>query len=271
MSKYIGRLAPTPSGFLHVGHLQTFKEACLRAKLAGGKIILRIEDIDSSRTRKEYIDAAVKDMRSFGISWDEGYGVSSDSSKYLQSNRILLYKDALSKLAKKGVIYKSFVSRKELSSFPSKIAKPFDFLEGEKIFPSQLRGNVESLTLSESDFFANWRFQVPDGKTISFEDKNFGKVSLVAGKDFGDFAVWRKNGEPMYELAVCVDDADMKITEVVRGADLLVSTARQILLYEALELKVPDFFHCPLVLDDNGKKLSKSVLKKNSPHLLKNR
>lgn len=103
----------------------------------------------------------------------------------------------------------------------------------------------------------NWRFRVPDGETISFVDGHFGEQHFVAGKDFGDFVVWRQDGVPAYQLAVVVDDAAMQITEVVRGADLLLSTARQLLLYRALDLAPPEFFHCPLVMDESGQRLAK--------------
>jgi glutamyl-tRNA synthetase len=103
----------------------------------------------------------------------------------------------------------------------------------------------------------SWRFRVPDGEAIAFEDRNLGALSFVASRDFGDFVVWRHDGVPSYQLAVVVDDATMRITEVVRGADLLVSTARQILLYRALGWTPPDFFHCPLVTDVDGARLAK--------------
>ena len=103
----------------------------------------------------------------------------------------------------------------------------------------------------------NWRFRVPDGEVIAFEDGGFGPQRFVAGRDFGDFVVWRSIGMPSYQLAVVVDDAAMQITEVVRGADLLLSTARQILLYRALGLTSPAYYHCPLVTDDQGQRLAK--------------
>jgi glutamyl-tRNA synthetase len=104
---------------------------------------------------------------------------------------------------------------------------------------------------------ANWRFRVPDGETISFADGNFGEQRFIAGKNFGDFVVWRGDDVPAYQLACVVDDAAMQITKVVRGVDLLVSTARQILLYRALNLLVPDFYHCELMRDDKGVRLAK--------------
>ena len=103
----------------------------------------------------------------------------------------------------------------------------------------------------------SWRFRVPDGETISFTDENLGAQKFIAGKDFGDFVAWRGDGVPAYQLSCAVDDAAMQITEVVRGADLLVSTARQILIYRALGLTPPKFFHCELMLDDNGERLAK--------------
>ena len=117
------------------------------------------------------------------------------------------------------------------------------------IYPGTCRQNRKSEIVNRK--FA-WRFRVPDGETISFTDGNFGGQKFVAGKDFGDFVVWRHDDVPAYQLACVVDDAAMQITEVVRGADLLVSTARQILLYRALGLTPPAFFHCALMLDENG-------------------
>ena len=103
----------------------------------------------------------------------------------------------------------------------------------------------------------SWRFRVPDGEAVTFTDNNLGRQTFIAGKDFGDFVVWRNDDVPAYQLACVVDDAEMQITEVVRGADLLLSTARQLLLYRALRLKAPEFFHCPLMQDERGRRLAK--------------
>ena len=125
--------------------------------------------------------------------------------------------------------------------------------DAETIYP----GTCRSRTLPQASTPISWRFRVTDGEAVSFTDGALGEQIFVAGRDFGDFVVWRRDDAPAYELAVVVDDAAMQITEVVRGADLLVSTARQILLNRALGLPTPDFFHCPLVLDDQGRRLAK--------------
>ena len=129
--------------------------------------------------------------------------------------------------------------------------------DDEPIYPGTCRNNNPSTLNPQPATRFNWRFRVPDGETISFTDGNFGEQKFVAGKDFGDFVVWRHDDVPAYQLACVVDDAAMRITEVVRGADLLVSTARQILLYRALGLTPPEFFHCALMLDENGRRLAK--------------
>lgn len=263
---YRGRIAPTPSGFLHLGHVATFKTACERAKKAGGKIVLRIEDIDSSRVRKIYVDQIFKDLKSAGISWDEGAKSGGKFAPYFQSERLDLYKKRLEFLISKDLVYPSYASRSEIKS-KAAISKNPDFPEA--IFPLELR--PEKIEMPKDIFKTNWRFKVPPKEDIEFFDELMGSQKFTAQTDFGDFLVWRKTGEPSYELAVVSDDIDMEITEVVRGCDLLLSTARQILLYRAFGKTPPKFAHCPL-LKDGGKKLSKSVLKNDlkNPFLVKN-
>ena len=254
---YRGRIAPTTSGYLHVGHAQTFKTAMERARESGGTLVLRIEDIDFERCKKKYAEAAVEDLKSIGIQWDEGDDIGGNYAPYTQSLRMNFYVGAFKKLLKSGKIYPCQASRKQIAELSTRQKRTFDFLEPEKIFPRQLRRNCVR------EFFPDalektWRFKVPDGEKIEFFDNAMGAQSFIAGEDFGDFVIWRKIGVPSYEFAVVVDDAAMEITEVVRGKDLLLSTARQLLLYEALDLRPPQFYHCPLVMDKNGKKLSKS-------------
>ena len=267
---YRGRIAPTTSGYLHVGHAQTFKTAMERARESGGTLVLRIEDIDFERCKKKYAEAAVEDLKSIGIQWDEGDDIGGNYAPYTQSLRMNFYVGAFNKLLKSGKIYPCQASRKQIAELSTRQKRTFDFLEPEKNFPRQLRRNCVR------EFFPGalektWRFKVPDGESVKFSDNFFGDVSFTAGIDFGDFAVWRGVFGPMYELAVVVDDANMHISEVVRGADLLLSTARQILLYKALGLEVPEFYHCELLLGDDGRKLSKSTLPKNSPNIIRNR
>ncbi len=222
-----------------------------RARQNGGELILRNEDLDSTRFKMEFVDAMIEDMRWFGFDWSEGPGVGGPFAPYNQSERMSFYRAALEKLVAGDFIYPCICSRKDIQAATR---APHANDDGEPIYPGTCRNNSK-LKIQNSKFA--WRFRVPDGETISFQDLNCGEQIFFAGKDFGDFVVWRGDDVPAYQLACVVDDAAMQITEVVRGADLLVSTARQILLYRALGLAVPDFFHCALMLDAQGERLAK--------------
>jgi len=250
---YRGRLAPTPSGYLHLGHARTFMTAAERACQAGGILVLRSEDLDPQRCRPEFAVAMLEDLRWLGIRWQEGPDVGGQFGPYEQSRRIKLYQAAWARLCQQGVIYPSPHSRKDLSSA---LLAPHDE-PGEPIFPAELRPPLGTGYDAASPAGLNWRFRVPDGRMLSFMDGRLGLVQRLAGRDFGDFVVWRKDGFPAYELAVVVDDHAMQISEVVRGEDLLTSTARQLLLYEALGFTAPMFFHTELVRDAQGRRLSK--------------
>lgn len=269
---YRGRIAPTTSGYLHIGHAQTFKTAMERAREMGGILVLRIEDIDFERCKKKYADAAIEDLKSIGIQWDEGDDIGGKYAPYTQSLRMDFYAGAFKKLLESGKIYPCNASRKEIAALSAKPKKKFDFAEPEKLFPAELRCACIK-EFSPGDLEKTWRFKVPDGRKIEFFDNARGAQSFTAGEDFGDFVVWRKIGAPSYEFAVVADDAAMEITEVVRGEDLLLSTARQLLIYEALGFAPPQFYHCGLVLDKNGKKLSKSNMRTapGNPYLIRNR
>ena len=259
---YRGRLAPSPTGYLHLGHARTFWIAQKRARAHGGELILRNEDLDSTRFKMEFVDAMLEDLRWFGFEWGEGPDVGGKFAPYNQSERMDFYRAALEKLRAGNFIYPCTCSRKDIQAA---VAAPHPG-DDEMIYPGTCRNKsyklqVDGCKLGEqprepATKFA-WRFRVPDGETISFTDGNFGGQRFVAGKDFGDFIVWRGDDVPAYQLACVVDDAAMQITEVVRGADLLISTARQILLYRALNLPVPDFFHCELMRDKRGVRLAK--------------
>jgi glutamyl-tRNA synthetase len=267
---YRGRLAPSPTGYLHLGHARTFWMAQERARVHGGTLILRNEDLDATRYKREFVDAMFEDLRWFGFVWSEGPDVGGGFAPYNQSERVDFYRDALEKLRVGNFIYPCTCSRKDIQAA---VTAPHAG-DDEVIYPGTCRPKggsgtgvspVRSFLRSgqgthgrdaRATKFA-WRFRVPDGETISFMDKNFGEQKFIAGKDFGDFVVWRGDDVPAYQLACVVDDAAMQITEVVRGADLLVSTARQILLYRALGLASPDFFHCELMRDETGQRLAK--------------
>ncbi|MCH6255519.1 tRNA glutamyl-Q(34) synthetase GluQRS [Puniceicoccaceae bacterium K14] len=249
--RYRGRIAPTPTGYMHLGHARTFLEAQRRAQEAGGDLVLRIEDLDKQRCKKEYVDALVEDLSWVGLEWNEGPDVGGEYGSYYQSERLPFFEKALCSLIDKELVYPCFCSRKDIAN---SIVAPHSE-SGETIYPGTCRNN--DLGSEMNPFAVNWRFRVSDGQAISFNDAVCGNCTYTADKDFGDFLVWRKDGLPSYELAVVVDDIAMEISEVVRGEDLLLSTARQILLYEAFEAKSPNFFHCPLVLDEKGNRLAK--------------
>lgn len=243
MTCYRGRIAPTPTGYLHLGHAATFWRAHERAQQAGGVTILRIDDLDPNRCKPPYVDAAIEDLRWLGIQWQEG--------PFFQSRRRTLYLDAWRKLRDGGFIYPCTRSRKDVARAA---LAPHD---EDPIFPVQWRTPVEKGMNCAEPHGSNWRFRVPDGEVVEFHDENFAAISRTALRDFGDFLVWNRDDIPAYELAVAVDDLAMGVTEVVRGADLLTSTARQILIYRALNAQSPTFFHCPLVVDKGGRRLAK--------------
>jgi glutamyl-tRNA synthetase len=249
--KYRGRLAPSPTGYLHLGHARTFWTAQQRARLHGGELILRNDDLDSKRYKMEFVDAMLEDLRWFGFEWSEGPDIGGPFAPYNQSERMSYYRAALEQLRAGGFIYPCTCSRKDIQAA---ITAPHPENDEEPIYPGTCRGNRKS-QIANRKF--SWRFRVPDGEIISFADGNCGEQKFVAGKDFGDFVVWRHDGVPAYQLSCAVDDAAMHITEVVRGADLLVSTARQILIFRALGWPPPKFFHCELMRDERGERLAK--------------
>lgn len=250
-SRYRGRLAPTPSGYLHLGHGRTFWIACTRARAAGGQLIFRLEDLDGARCKPAYREAALADLRWLGLSWQEGPDVGGPYGPYTQSERLSWYRQVWRELQATGSIYPSPHSRRDVARA---LSAPHEG-EGEIIFPPALRPRTVAPTSEPGS--TNWRFRVPDGETIAVNDDRLGTASFTAGIDFGDFIVWRKDGIPSYELAVVADDGAMQISEVVRGEDLLRSAARQLLLYRALGWPAPAFYHCPLVRDETGRRLAK--------------
>jgi glutamyl-tRNA synthetase len=263
ISGYRGRLAPSPTGFLHVGHTRTFWQAFVRAQNASGTLVFRNEDLDPQRSRPEFAHAMFEDLRWLDIHWQEGPDVGGPFGPYEQSRRREHYLQTWKALLERGFLYPCTCSRRELSRIAEAPheggALRFEADEGP-LYPGTCRpvaSAVDSLRRIEHPAGVNWRFRVPDGEVIEFDDINLGSQRFVAGKDFGDFAVWRRDDVPAYQLAVVADDLAMGITEVVRGADLLLSTARQILIYRALEQPVPDWFHCQLVLDEQGNRLAK--------------
>lgn len=251
---YVGRIAPTPTGFLHLGHARTFALAHERARAAGGTLILRIEDIDFLRCKPEFAEAAMTDLRALGIAWDEGPDIGGPHTPYEQSRRTPLFLETWRRLRDAGAIYPCRRSRKDVAAA---LGAPHAEDDAEPLFPAEWRpahGFGHDFT-EPGDW--NWRFRVPDGESIGFDDALCGPQAFTAGHDFGDFVVWRRDGVPAYELAVVADDLAMGVTEVVRGRDLLKSTARQLLLYRALGATPPAWAHAPLVCDSQGRRLAK--------------
>lgn len=268
-SNYIGRLAPSPTGLLHLGHARTFWIAYERARAAGGKLLLREEDLDPQRSRAEFSAAMREDLRWLGISWD---------AELRQSDRLALYRDAMLQLLAAGLAYPCTCSRRDLAQ---SLVAPHDD-DDEPIYPGRCRPDVvipsgapecsdaaktkdsdradpvgAAVTFSTFNHNANYRFRIPTTDPVTFMDANAGPQTFTPGGDFGDFLLWRKDNLPSYQLACVVDDATMAITEVVRGRDLLKSTARQILLQRALSLPTPSYCHSDLIRDAAGVRLAK--------------
>jgi glutamyl-tRNA synthetase len=214
--------------------------------------VLRNEDLDTQRCRPEFVRAMLDDLQWLGLDWDEGFDRGGPYGPYAQSERRERYLAAWRHLRDAGAIYPCSCSRKELSL----IATAPNDVDDEPIYPGLCRNRADGASYA-SPVGVNWRFRVHDGEAIGFHDLNLGPQEFVAGRDFGDFVVFRRDDVPAYQLAVVVDDAEMRITEVVRGADLLKSTARQILIAWALGVPSPAFYHCDLVRDESGARLAK--------------
>ncbi len=249
-SPYLGRLAPSPTGHLHLGHARTFWFAAERARAAGGALLLRNDDLDALRFRLDFVDAMLEDLRWLGFTWREPV--------ITQSSRLPRYRAALEKLYAARLIFPCTRTRRDVLdalSAPHEAAAPPD---DEPVYPPQFRPPADApLPPLGEKISVNWRFRVPDGEDIFFHDARFGPQRATAGRDFGDFLVWRKDDLPSYQLACAVDDAELGITEVVRGADLIKSTFRQLLLLRALGHAAPAYYHAPLLLDDRGERLAK--------------
>ena len=249
---YRGRIAPSPTGYLHLGHARTFLIAEQRASREGGSLVFRNEDLDPDRCRTEYVSAMYEDLRWIGVRWTEGPDCGGAYGPYSQSQRRSLYLEAWEKLRDGGFIYPCTCSRKELALAAT---APND-ADDESLYPGNCRSRGDAASF-RAPAGVNWRLRVPEGLEITFLDQHLGPKRFVAGSDFGDFVIWRRDNVPAYQLAAVVDDDAMKVTEVVRGADLLKSTARQLLLYRALGFAVPQFYHCDLVRDEAGRRLAK--------------
>lgn len=241
-----GRYAPSPSGRMHLGNLLCCLLAWLSAKSKGGQVLLRIEDLDAARCPRRYAEAIVDDLAWLGLSAD------GPQPPVYQSERAAVYQQFYDKLAAKGLVYPCFCSRSQLhaASAPHRS-------DGQVVYPGTCRGLTPAEAAEKARRKAPaWRVRVPD-EEIAFTDGHLGPYAENLARDCGDFYLRRADGVFAYQLAVVVDDALMGVTEVVRGADLLSSTPRQLWLYRELGLQAPQFYHLPLLLDHEGRRLSK--------------
>lgn len=250
MKMAVGRFAPTPSGFAHVGNLFCYLLAWLSAKQQGGSIVLRIEDLDTQRTSDALALQTMDDLLWLGLCWDQGPAPGEIGGTYYQSRRSDIYDAYFAKLEKKGLVYPCYCSRTDV-----KLASAPHLSDGRTVYP----GTCRSLSPAQRSMQTRapaWRIQVPQ-TSISVIDGLQGIYTQNLETECGDFPLRRADGVYCYHLAVTVDDALMGVTEVVRAKDLLSSTPQQIYLYEALGFPAPRFIHIPTVLDANGNRLAK--------------
>ena len=248
-----GRFAPSPSGRMHLGNLFCALLSYLSVKSRGGEWILRIEDLDTARCRPDYARQVEEDLQWLGLAWDEGGSAGGPDAPYFQSQRTALYEAALARLRGMGLVYPCFCTRAQLHAASAPHRE-----DGLTVYPGTCRDlTPEEIARREaSGRRGALRLRVPE-ETVTFTDGHLGELTEYLPTDCGDFLLRRSDGLFAYQLAVVVDDAAMGITEVVRGADLLSSTPRQLLLYELLGWEAPEFFHFPLLLSPDGRRLSK--------------
>lgn len=251
MTVPVGRFAPSPTGRMHLGNLYAALMSWLSVRRRGGRWILRIEDLDPQRSRLEYARQIEDDLRWLGLDWDEG-GIDSrgPNGPYVQSLRSDFYREALSQLNETGLTYPCYCTRAELHAPSAPHASDGRFIYPGTCRPPRLSGR----TLPDRK--PSTRIIVPD-RDITFTDLICGPQSVNLAREIGDFILRRADGAWAYQLAVVTDDALMGVTEVMRGDDLLTSAAQQIYLYELLGYLPPEFAHIPLMLNEQGIRLSK--------------
>lgn len=244
MSSCVGRFAPTPSGRMHLGNVFSALMAWASVRSQNGSLILRIEDLDIRAHNPQYTSLLLDDLQWLGLTWDKG--------PYYQSKRTELYQEALLDLRQQGLLYPCFCSRADLHAAQAPHAS-----DGTYVYA----GTCRNLSQSEREELSAHkipatRMRVPN-TIYTFEDRVYGSTSQNLAESCGDFIVQRADGVFAYQLAVVVDDADMGITEVVRGSDLLSSTPRQLYLQDMLSLSHPTYAHLPLLVAPDGRRLSK--------------
>ena len=259
--RIIGRFAPSPSGYMHMGNLLAMLLAWLDVRALGGRLIFRMEDLDPARSKPEYIEALARDLRWLGLDWDEGF----PDPAYAQSRRAELYAEAFGRLREKGLVYPCYCTRAERLAVAS---APH---EGEAVFDPGCRCSrmteAERSEMEKTGRRPAWKIRAPDAD-IALQDGHYGMVIRNPARDGGDFIVRRADGVFAYQLAVSVDDMLMGVTRVVRGRDLLSSAPKQKWLIETLGGTAPQYIHAPLLRSGEGKlskrlgSLSTEVLRK---------
>ena len=243
---YVGRLAPSPTGLLHLGHARTFLVAWWRARNLGGRLLMRLEDLDGPRAKPEFADAALRDLAWLGLDWD--------GPDYLQSTGLAEISAAAAQLEEQGLAYACVCSRGDVRSLQSAPQQG----DHEPRYPGTCRGKYASVALAEQESGkpAGLRLSVGNA-SVSVKDELLGERSFDVQAEVGDFLIAKRDRAPAYQLAVVVDDARQGVTEVVRGEDLFPSAARQRLLQQALGLPSVRYVHVPLVLDESARRLAK--------------
>lgn len=242
----VGRLAPSPTGLLHLGHARTFLVAWWSARARAGRVLLRIEDLDGGRSRPHFADASRRELEWLGLDWD--------GEPSVQSAHLSRFETAVLALLDTGAAYPCVCSRADLRT----LATAPHAGDSEPRYPGTCRGRFRTPAEAERETGrpAGVRLRVPDG-VITLRDRVFGEYRADVAAEVGDFLIARRGGSAAYQLAVAVDDAAEGVTEVARGADLLPSAARQWHVQQALGLPHPEWAHVPLVVDEGGRRLSK--------------
>jgi glutamyl-tRNA synthetase len=243
-----GRLAPSPTGLLHLGHARTFLLGWWHVRSRGGALHLRIDDLDAGRSEQRFVDAALLDLEWLGLDWD--------GPVVTQSARVERYRHWLGVLIERGLAYPCVCSRGDVQLA---LGAPHA-TDGEVVYPGTCRGRFASIAAAEGTGKAvGLRLDVSSmqGRELCFQDGISGEYRQDVAAVVGDFLIGRRDGTPSYQLAVVVDDAEQNVTEVFRGDDLLASTPRQLLLQEWLGFPHPDWYHVPLVVTDSGRRLAK--------------
>jgi glutamyl-tRNA synthetase len=251
-----GRYAPSPTGDLHLGNLRTALLAWLFARSADGQFVLRIEDLDSPRVRLGATQRMINDLRWLGLDWDEGPDCDGPYAPYTQSERLEIYQHYLQRLQEAELLYPCYCSRAEIAHAAS---APQQGVGDGSRYPGTCRQltQVQRRRHEANGRRPSLRLHVDDERIISFTDLIAGSICQHVQQEVGDFIIRRSDGIFGYQFTVVVDDGLMCINQIMRGADLLHSTARQILLFETLGFPIPTFAHAPLLLDEEGKRLSK--------------